>query len=247
MCLYFFLFLSLNFPLSSFFGCHRIALFRAGRAHFSTALVHVLCNDRSKRKSGYRLGRKTDSRLGNCKKFLFDRLIFDTTLETTTHSRTKMATRKAKQRKFESKRRSASSHLMHDAADHDGTKAVDPLFPSQRELIVYTWGNRRRSAAPRAAQRNFDASGLSHHSSGKRLNLKEKTGMDSDLKEDIMESDKFQAFARCIALKVETKDISVISVCCHQGRHRSVSIANHLKDVFFPNAVVVHLEIGKHY
>ncbi len=115
-----------------------------------------------------------------------------------------------------------------------------------RELYIVTWGKKFRKASPYEVEHNFDVCNLSYKNK-KDINLKKTTGMDDDFKDMIVSTDRAKNFIHSIVRVIETKNLSRIGISCRQGKHRSVSIANYLKDCYYPNATVFHYEQKKSY
>ena len=145
-----------------------------------------------------------------------------------------MAERKAKQAAFEAARLAKV-----EAASNEFKTAI----PSDCDLTIYTYGLSNHETSPIETQKNFDASKLNIDID----DFKDTTGMDIDLMELIKNTPRFVSFISKIALTVKKDKLKVISINCLYGRHRSVAAANILKDVFFPRAKVIHLEINKQY
>ena len=59
--------------------------------------------------------------------------------------------------------------------------------------------------------------------------------------------DRYNQFMAKIVEKVEKDDLQIISINCQFGKHRSVALGNLLKDRYYFNAKVIHLEINKIY
>ena len=149
-----------------------------------------------------------------------------------------MAERRAKQATFAGKKAEA---LAAEAADED-VKATE-----ERKLVIYTWGASLRKACPHKTGHNFNVCGVSYRKKATGVDLRKMTGMDEELKAKIATAPRFEAYITAIVKVVERDDLSVISINCRKGRHRSVAVANVLKDRYYPNAQVVHLELGRIY
>ena len=115
------------------------------------------------------------------------------------------------------------------------------------EIVILTWGNRLRKSAPKESQHNFNVCGVSYKKRASGTDLRNMTGMDDELKNKIASAPRFDMYTKSI-VKVVTKDnLSCISINCHKGCHRSVSVANYLKDTYWPKAKVYHIELNKNY
>lgn len=144
--------------------------------------------------------------------------------------------RREKQKRFEEKKQK------------DRDENIDELkWNSEREIIIQTWGNRLRKSHPQESQRNFNVCGVSYKKRTSEIDLRSMTGMDKVLKDKISTAPRFDMYIASIVRIVENENMNSISVNCSKGRHRSVSVANYLKDKFWPKAKVYHIELGKFY
>jgi len=116
-----------------------------------------------------------------------------------------------------------------------------------RELQIYTYGSAKRKHPPANVEHDFNVCGVSNKNKVKGINLKKHTGFDGDLQERIINTDRFQAYITKITELVEKRNLKCISIHCLKGRHRSVCVANYLKDKIYPDANVYHMELGKSY
>jgi RNase adaptor protein for sRNA GlmZ degradation len=145
-----------------------------------------------------------------------------------------MSERKAKQAAFEAARLAKVA-----AADTDFKTAIT----NDGELTVYTYGLSKHTTCPVETEKDFDASKININVD----DFKDATGMDVDLMNLITATPRFRSFISKIASTVVNNKLKVICIHCLHGRHRSVAAGNILKNVYFPKAKVIHLEINKQY
>lgn len=124
---------------------------------------------------------------------------------------------------------------------------VEPVFQDlkwnpERELTIITWGKRRREQKPKGSQANFNAEVIINNRG--ELKLKKMTGLNQQVQQLVKTGSNYIQFMRSIITKIETDNLSVISINCLAGKHRSVSCAEILKAEFYPQATVQHLELG---
>lgn len=109
-----------------------------------------------------------------------------------------------------------------------------------RELIIYTRSNNRLNKNEHV----FNAENINLKDI---FDLKLYTGFDNEIKEIILNSNRFIGFINKMINKIEKEDLHNIDITCKLGRHRSVAIANIIKDKYYRNAQVIHLELNKIY
>lgn len=146
-----------------------------------------------------------------------------------------MSERREKQRKFQESKND-------EIKDDEEIK-----WDEKREITIVTWGNRLRKHAPNESQHNFNVCGVSYKKRANGTDLRTMTGMNEELKNKIATAPRFDKYTKSIVKVVERDNLSIISINCHKGRHRSVSVANFLKDKYWNNAKVFHIELGKNY
>lgn len=110
-----------------------------------------------------------------------------------------------------------------------------------RTLIISTWGIAMRDRAPEKSQRNWFVGIISNRA--KNVDLRKLNGRSEEVQQGVMEDPKFGMIMNSIVSEVEKKGLNHISISCTKGRHRSVAIAELLKKLFYPNAVLEHLTI----
>lgn len=113
-----------------------------------------------------------------------------------------------------------------------------------RPLRIITWGNRRCKQKPPESQKNFNACIISRKHDVRHLSLKDLTGMDEELRREIVATSQCQRYVQQVISAIEKQNLYIISINCHQGRHRSVSLANHLIEVYYPQGQAVHKSLG---
>ncbi|CAH6420313.1 Hypothetical protein HVR_LOCUS1160 [uncultured virus] len=77
------------------------------------------------------------------------------------------------------------------------------------------------------------------------MNLKNVNGLSRDIQKSVKAGKGYIQFMEYMIKKIEQDDLHIISLNCVAGKHRSVSCAEILKNEFYPNAIVHHLEISK--
>jgi hypothetical protein len=114
--------------------------------------------------------------------------------------------------------------------------------PTDRDLIISTWGVKKRSRAPEESQRNWFVGIISARAHG--VDLRKFDGRSEEVQAGIMGDDHFGPIMSSIIKEVEEHNLTHISTSCTKGRHRSVAVAELLKKWFYPRAVVRHLTIN---
>lgn len=115
---------------------------------------------------------------------------------------------------------------------------------SSQVTKIYSWGNGCRVRKPDDSQVNFSACALTCHNKG--LNLKNLTGKNKIVQDCIVNSPKYTSLIESIVDKLSSDaSIHTISINCTRGKHRSVAVAEMLKEELFPNATVIHLELHR--
>jgi RNase adaptor protein for sRNA GlmZ degradation len=116
---------------------------------------------------------------------------------------------------------------------------------SHRPLVIVTWADRAKKykhSKPTDSQCNFNAGILDCRSKGSGT----QTGMNQQLREAVVGSApaKVERFVSRVVQAVESQDLSCISISCKLGRHRSVSLANHIIQTYYPRGKAVHRELN---
>ena len=107
-----------------------------------------------------------------------------------------------------------------------------------------TW----EKVAQQGAERDFNAAILS--AVGHDVALSRHDGTERAVQRNVAESPAFQSLLGSIVLAVEeppveegAKGLECFSISCHRGRHRSVALAELLRDHFYPAATLTHLTL----
>lgn len=114
--------------------------------------------------------------------------------------------------------------------------------PTDRELIISTWGVAKRSHAPEGSQRNWFVGIISARAHG--VDLRKFNGRSEEVQEGIMGDQRFGSIMSSVVKEIEEQNLTHISVSCTKGRHRSVAVAELLKKWFYPKAILRHLTIS---
>lgn len=118
---------------------------------------------------------------------------------------------------------------------------------TNRNLIIYTWGNSIRKHKPIESQLNFNVIPIVSLNRQSGLNLKKLNGTNYEIQTCLFQNKKFNSFIDHIVTTIESDpSISSISINCKNGIHRSVAVAEILKNEYFSNATIIHLELGHH-
>ncbi|CAE8592730.1 unnamed protein product [Polarella glacialis] len=112
---------------------------------------------------------------------------------------------------------------------------------TDRELGIYTWGKALRKAAPPESQFNFNAGVLNGRGGG--ADLRTMNGLSEEVQRNVASCGLFPRWLEMVIHKVESANLSVISINCTKGRHRSVAAAEILRSVYYPQATIKHLTI----
>ena len=144
--------------------------------------------------------------------------------------------------------RRIKQQLFEERKQKELEESKSDLIPNEkRQLVIYTWGASLRKLCPKQTQHNFNVCGISYRKNCTGVDLRKMTGMDDELKMKVESSPRFEMYISSNINVVERDDLTIISVNCRKGRHRSVSVANILKDKYYPNSKVIHLELNKTY
>lgn len=115
----------------------------------------------------------------------------------------------------------------------------------ERPLLILTWGCKRakRDVVRQAgSQHNFNAAILNGRGGG--VDLKRNNGLCEDVQRNVARCARFPDWLAMVVRTIERKNLSIISINCTHGRHRSVSAAEILAAYFYPCAQVRHLTIS---
>jgi hypothetical protein len=124
--------------------------------------------------------------------------------------------------------------------------AMSPRDMSTREIVIYTWGNSVRKLKPEDSEINFNVIPIVSLNRRAGLNLKKLNGMSKEIQQCLYQIPKFTTFiSNIVSVINDNPSLDCISINCKNGIHRSVAVAEILKYEYFPNARVVHLELGR--
>jgi len=130
----------------------------------------------------------------------------------------------------------------------DEIKSPSSGLEEVRDLKIYTWGKARRKYKPQDSQKNFNACVISHPERPYNFNLKKITGRNKELQASFLKQSRFREAINSFA-NIIRKDpnLTIISINCIKGRHRSVAAAEVLKNILEYDGdfdvSVQHLEI----
>jgi len=116
-----------------------------------------------------------------------------------------------------------------------------------RMLTILTWGDALTSKAAvrqKGAQIHINAKPLSGRGGG--ADLKHNALQDAKIVRNVVTSMNAGVGLRwlhSVVRRIEEGDLSCVSVFCSKGRHRSVSSAEVIRSVYYPQATIVHLTI----
>jgi RNase adaptor protein for sRNA GlmZ degradation len=86
--------------------------------------------------------------------------------------------------------------------------------------------------------------GISDHKRARSVDLRGHTGLNEDVQKMVKSSKRFDEFFQQIINTIENQNLHCISINCHKGRYRSVSVACLLKKCY-PLATGEHLELKR--
>lgn len=116
---------------------------------------------------------------------------------------------------------------------------------SKRNLTIYTWGNSNRKHKPEESELNFNVIPIVSLKRESGLNLKKLNGTNREIQSCLFQNKKFNSFIDHIVTTIESNpSLSCISINCKNGIHRSVAVAEILRNEYYSNANVIHLELG---
>jgi len=111
-----------------------------------------------------------------------------------------------------------------------------------RLITIYTWGIGIRKVCPIKAEINFDLSNI--HTEHNKKSMRNHTGLEQIVQNEFMQSEEFMNYLNKIIQIIEKNNHNIISISCSQGKHRSVSMAEIIKQYYYPNAQLIHLELN---
>lgn len=111
---------------------------------------------------------------------------------------------------------------------------------TDRKLVIYTRGKALMKSKPRDSQCSFNAAVLDCRGGG--VDLRKMNGLHPEVQKRLLSCYSLPRWLKMFVEKVETNNYTCVDVFCTKGRHRSVAVAELLKQ-YYPNAVVSHLTI----
>jgi len=112
---------------------------------------------------------------------------------------------------------------------------------TDRRITIHTWGIGIRRICPIETEMNFDISDI--HTDHDRKSMKNRTGLEIAIQNEFLDNKEFLDVLIKIIETIEENDLHNISICCSQGRHRSVSMAEIIKRNYYPHAILTHIEL----
>jgi len=110
---------------------------------------------------------------------------------------------------------------------------------NDRNLTILTWGKAARKYKPDETEKNWSIEMISIND----IYLKKMNGKNLIIQNRLMIESTFIKLLKGIVKEIEEKDYKTISICCTHGRHRSVATAEILKKLYYPNAIINHLDL----
>lgn len=110
---------------------------------------------------------------------------------------------------------------------------------SGRDLTIITWGKAFRKVAPPESQANFNACILNGRGGG--ADLRVDNGLTEQVQKNVASCGLFPRWLEMCIHKIESEGLSIVSINCTKGRHRSVAAAEILKKVYYPAATMMHI------
>lgn len=109
-----------------------------------------------------------------------------------------------------------------------------------KEIIIYTRGKSYTKSKPFDSQKTYNATCLSCSN----IKLKNKTGKQKDVQKSILECSKFSRWIENVIQDVEQNNYTIIDIFCNRGKHRSVASAELIKKLYYPNAIIIHIDLN---
>lgn len=128
-----------------------------------------------------------------------------------------------------------------EGSDTVGAPFCEGLTKSERPLVIYTWGRKLRKRQPDCVQRNFNAAILNGKRKG--VNLKKLDGRSEEVQGVVKKCKLFADLMTSVQELIEKENLYIVSFNCSKGRHRSVAAGELLRELAYPNAEIVHLEL----
>lgn len=118
---------------------------------------------------------------------------------------------------------------------------------SERSLKIFTYGKRYIFQPPKGNEKIFDAEVIRGSADKKSLAWKtliKLRGTSPQIQYEQREARLFESFVEEIIETIEKEDLQVIAIICKAGHHRSVAIAEMLKNLYI-NGSTKHLTISE--
>eukprot|EP01040_Poterioochromonas_malhamensis_P004755 gene4755-5102_t len=118
---------------------------------------------------------------------------------------------------------------------------------SERSLKIFTYGKRYIFQPPKGNEKIFDAEVIRGSADKKSLAWKtliKLRGTSPQIQYEQREARLFESFVEEIIETIEKEDLHVIAIICKAGHHRSVAIAEMLKNLYI-NGITKHLTISE--
>ena len=112
-----------------------------------------------------------------------------------------------------------------------------------KDLVIITWGKICGKHAPKESQRNWIVNNISIKDYG--MNLKKINGKNKELQSKIICDPKFMEIVELMVREINGNNYETISISCDKGKHRSVAIAEILKELYYPGAEIIHMGLQK--
>ena len=110
-------------------------------------------------------------------------------------------------------------------------------FKNPNPLTIYSWGVHKKIDRPEVDV-IFDVTKFVTTIDG---NVKNKTGLDEDIQQSIMNHPRYEMLVDCILDNIY--DVKSIAFICNHGKHRSVGWAEIIKKHYCVKAKINHLDI----
>jgi len=149
----------------------------------------------------------------------------------------------------------ATAHRSEDSGFDEDTpvndKALEHLPSPQslgvdpnRALRIVSWGKKyyKSGYQPPGSQFNFNACVLNGRGGG--VDLRSARGTDKQLQINVASCSLFPGWLSMVINKIESAGLCHVSINCRSGHHRSVAAAEMLKNIYYPNAMVQHININ---
>ena len=125
---------------------------------------------------------------------------------------------------------------------------IGRAISTDRDLVIYTWGDKLKTkAAIKQLGSQFDINAKPLNGRGRGADTKYNALQDRRIMQNVAssmsEGNGLLLLSQAIK-KIEAEDLSIISVFCSKGRHRSVSCAELLRMQYYPMARIAHLTIS---